>query len=235
MKLTKLTVALVLTSLPVAALADNSGIYIGGKLGTSFQQSKDMQSHGYFHNNSADFDYTTTKDKTKATFNIGANVGYDFKVVYHVPVRAELDYTYRSDAKMNTSTYIFSSISGTAGGEYEDDHFKIKNSTLMVNGYYDFYNSTGFTPYVGLGVGASFVKYKVEQQNYDYSFSKTHFAWAAMAGVSYQIDSNLVASAEYRYLDSGKIKDTTTEEHITDKWSTKLYSHDITIGIRYLF
>ncbi len=33
-------------------------------------------------------------------------------------------------------------------------------ATYMVNGYYDFHNSTAFTPYISAGVGLAHVKLK---------------------------------------------------------------------------
>ncbi|WP_392564061.1 porin family protein [Orbus wheelerorum] len=230
MRLKQLAIAITLGTISTVALAENTGFYVGGKLGASIMQSKDMQSHGHFYSTPTNYDYTLTKDKTKAVFNLGVNAGYDFNVSYNIPVRAELDYTYRTDAKINTSTYVFSSMDGNAGGDDEAENFKIRQSTLMANGYYDFYNSTAFTPYVGLGLGVSFVKYKDEA-----SISKTKFAWSTMAGVSYKVMSNLTANVEYRYLDSGKIKKDDSDGTWVDNFSAKLKTHDINIGLRYAF
>jgi len=236
MRLKQLAIAVALVTISTTALAENTGSYVGGKLGTSIMQSKGMQSHGYNSSSPTDYDYTLAKDKTKTVFNIGINAGYDFKVSYNLPIRAELDYTYRSDAKINTSTYTFSSMQGNAGGEYENDSFKISQSTLMVNGYYDFYTDTELTPYVGAGLGASFVKYKFKDEDGDKSsISKTQFAWSVMAGVSYKIMPNLTTNLEYRYLDSGKIKQNDNDDGWTDKFSAKLQSHDISVGLRYSF
>jgi len=229
MRLKQLAIAVALVTISTTALAENTGFYIGGKLGTSIMQSKGMHWQGSAYDGSG-YDYSLTKDKTKTVFNMGINAGYDFNVSYNLPVRAELDYTYRSNAKINTSTYFFSSIDGNSGGEYEDENFKISQSTLMVNGYYDFYTDTEFTPYVGAGLGASFVKYKDEA-----SISKTQFAWSLMAGVSYKVLSNLTTNIEYRYLDSGKIKQNDNDDGWTNKFSAKLQSHDISVGLRYSF
>ncbi|WP_392562302.1 outer membrane beta-barrel protein [Orbus sturtevantii] len=232
MRFKQLAIAITLASISTAALAENTGFYVGGKLGASIMQSKDIQSRGYDRTNT-DYDYILLGNKNKAVFNMGVNAGYDFNVSYQLPIRAELDYTYRSDAKISTSEYVFSSIAGNAGGAYsdEDANLKIGQSTLMVNGYYDFYNSTDFTPYVGAGLGMSFIKYKDEYTN----VSKTQLAWSAMAGVSYKVMPDLTASLEYRYLDSGKVKDNENDGDWQDKHSAKLNSNDISIGLRYAF
>ncbi|WP_392551364.1 porin family protein [Orbus wheelerorum] len=229
MRLKQLAIAVTLGTISTVALAENTGFYVGGKLGASIMQSKDVQSHGN-DVTGAGYDYDLYGDKTKTVFNLGVNAGYDFNVSYNIPVRAELDYTYRTDAKISTSDYIFSSMQGTAGGEYEHANFKIRQSTLMANGYYDFYNSTAFTPYVGLGLGVSFVKYKD-----DVDMSKTKFAWSAMAGVSYKVMSNLTANVEYRYLDSGKIKGSDSDDYMNYSSSAKLHTNDVSIGLRYAF
>lgn len=230
MKLKHIAIVTGLMTMSAMALADNTGFYMGGKLGASIIQSKDLREDGHYEGKS-DYDYISTTDKNKTVFNIGLTAGYDFNVAYNVPVRTELDYTYRTNAKVNTSAYYFSSITGSAGGDYEAYSFKVKQSTLMVNSYYDIYNSSNFTPYVGVGLGMAFVKYTSE----DISLSKTKFTWAAMAGVSYQVSNNLTADLEYRYLDSGKIKKQSSEGVWHYDSSAKLSSHDLTIGLRYAF
>lgn len=235
MKLKHIAIVTGLMTMSAMALADNTGFYMGGKLGASIIQSKDVQSNGHFYDGQG-YDYSSAKDKNKTVFNIGLNAGYDFNVIYGVPVRTELDYTYRTNADITTSDYVFSSMPASGGGvseggEYDSFSFKVKQSTLMVNSYYDFYNSSDFTPYVGVGLGMAFVKYSSE----DESYSKTKFAWAAMAGVSYQVTSNLTANLEYRYLDSGKIKDESNDGIWYEESSAKLSSHDLTIGLRYAF
>lgn len=233
MQLKHFIIALGLVTASTAVLADNSGFYIGGKIGASILQSKDVKSNGYSYSN-ADYDYSITDNKNKTVFNLGLNVGYDFNAQYAVSVRAELDYTYRSSAKISSSSYFFSSIGGTSGGDTYEERFKIKQSTLMLNGYYDFHNSSDFTPYLGLGVGMGFVKYKGEE-NDSSTISKTKFTWSAMAGVSYQLSKNLSANVEYRYLNSGKIEDTDSDGIWHDNFSAKLQSHDLNIGLRYAF
>ncbi|WP_392566301.1 porin family protein [Utexia brackfieldae] len=225
MKLTSLATVVALAAVSASAFAADTGFYVGGKLGASLMESRAAHVDSSFA--VGEPENLSIKNKTKTTFNVGASVGYDFNVLYQVPVRSELDYTYRSDAKIKTA------FLDSEDGAY-DSHFKIKNSTLMVNNYYDFYNSSDFTPYVGIGLGMSFNKYKFNEA--DDSFSKNKFAWAGMAGVSYKIDDNLTANVEYRYLDSGKIKYTESDgKNYTDNFSAKLRSHDLSVGLRYTF
>lgn len=220
MKLKHIATMVTLAALSTSAFAAETGFYVGGKLGASLMASRGVHTDSTYAVGAPESE--SIKNKTKTVFNIGFNVGYDFNTQFNVPVRSELDYTYRTDAKIKT---------GLDSAEYSD-HFKIKNSTLMVNNYYDFYNSSDFTPYVGVGLGMSFNKYKFEDAG---SISKNKFAWAGMAGVSYKIMDDLTANVEYRYLDSGKIKHTESDANSTDKFSAKLQSHDLSVGLRYTF
>ncbi len=91
----------------------------------------------------------------------------------------------------------------------------------LVNGYVDLGTWYGITPYVGAGVGVAHnrVKGMAETGGSNYAFgegvqtvaasnisngSKTSFAWALMAGVSYDVTQNLKLDLGYRYLNFGE-------------------------------
>ena len=78
----------------------------------------------------------------------------------------------------------------------------MKIATLMANAYYDFHNSTRFTPYIGGGVGAARIGFPENN-----GFANTHstdnrFAYQGMMGVSYTPESlpSTDWSVGYRYL-----------------------------------
>ncbi len=132
-------------------------------------------------------------------------------------LRADLTLGYRSNARVQDD---FTSLDA-----------KYKAYTAMVNVYYDIGNYRGFTPYVGAGVGLSHNKVTaVSLPVTSTSGSKTSFAYALHAGVSYDINEALAVDASYRYIDLGKGKsggDAFTYD--------KLASHDFRIGLRYRF
>lgn len=229
MSINKLTALIVLATLSSSALAANSGFYLGGKVGASYLQSKDLQDKWEWGDN---YDVDTVANKSKTVFNMGISAGYDFKFQYDLPIRMEIDYTYRSKAKINSIVDNYYFINGASGNDDSEPlEFKIKQTSLMVNSYYSFYNSSAFTPYVGFGLGTSFIKYQFEEDN----LSKTNFAWSLNAGASYSITDNLIADLEYRYIDSGKIKDHDFEHGSDINLSAKLKTHDLSIGLRYVF
>ena len=61
----------------------------------------------------------------------------------------------------------------------------------MVNFYYDFMPSSRISPYIGVGAGAAFIDSNTR-------FGDTQFAYQAMAGLAYHINSNWSAGVEAR-------------------------------------
>jgi opacity protein-like surface antigen len=90
---------------------------------------------------------------------------------------------------------------------------KIRSETVLVNGYVDFGAWGGFTPYVGGGVGVARLK-SVDYVDTTDSPSITgvmgqgtqqNFAWAAMAGVAYQVAPSWMVDFGFRHLDLGDV------------------------------
>lgn len=82
--------------------------------------------------------------------------------------------------------------------------------TLMVNGSFDFRNSSRFTPYVGAGLGMGLVELSdlavTTFANVPITFPDGDdevFAYQLYAGVGYWIFPQLIGYAEYRYLGTG--------------------------------
>jgi opacity protein-like surface antigen len=122
---------------------------------------------------------------------------------------------------------------------------KINSNTVLVNGYVDFGTWAGFTPYAGGGVGAA----RLRSLNYvntadsppangNVAGQGTHqnFAWAAMAGVAYQVAPNWLIDVGYRHLALGNVPSsggagTQTNAVVFRNLST----NEARIGVRYLF
>ena len=88
-----------------------------------------------------------------------------------------------------------------ADEEESDGYYRAKwelnyhQMDFMVNGYYDFHNSSAFTPFIGLGLGLfnQELTSKVESSGYwsrkgSSSVSETNFGVALAGGASYQIN-----------------------------------------------
>lgn len=122
----------------------------------------------------------------------------------------------------------------------------LRRFDALANAYVDLGTWAGFTPYVGAGVGFAGIRL---DGSYDYAapafgaYSHTKFAgktnydlaWAAMAGVSYNVSQNLIVDIGYRYLDLGTYevpRYTAAPFNVGNK--TDLTSHQIRAGVRYM-
>lgn len=104
---------------------------------------------------------------------------------------------------------------------------------MMANGYYDIGNFSGFTPYVGAGLGFANVRYKADLSSglkID-SDSDYRFAWALMAGVAIDVTSNVKVDLGYRFSDiSGGDMLSLPGYQIRDD---SLRSHQLRAGLRF--
>jgi len=132
-------------------------------------------------------------------------------------LRADITLGYRSEAQVEDS---FTSLDA-----------KYSALTVMANVYYDIVRYRGFTPYVGAGIGLS--RNKISDVALPVASSggtKTSFAYALHAGVSYDFSEALTVDASYRYIDLGKGESGGIVVDYDD-----LKSHDFRIGLRYRF
>ncbi len=127
--------------------------------------------------------------RTKDGLGFGAAAGAEINKNY----RAEAEFGYRRNKAKNEAD------AGTSAYSY------------MVNGYYDFKNSSPVTPYFGAGVGLAHVK--LYEGTTNTAASDNVFAYQFMTGLSYDIDANNTVYTGYRYfgtqdavLKSGGIK-----------------------------
>ncbi len=93
----------------------------------------------------------------------GGGFGYRFTNSFRTDITAD----YRSSTKSNGNgaTACEYGVLGTAGGyrSYQglcDPHSfgRLSRATVLLNGYYDFNNFNGITPYIGAGAGTSILK-----------------------------------------------------------------------------
>ncbi|MCV5625713.1 porin family protein, partial [Escherichia coli] len=81
----------------------------------------------------------------------------DFYQHYNVPVRTEVEFYGRGNAE---SKYRLSYWESAGGAEFDDAQNKLSVNTLMLNAYYDFRNSSAFTPWISAGRGYARVHHK---------------------------------------------------------------------------
>lgn len=153
---------------------------------------------------------------------IVAGGGYAFG-----PFRVEGEFGWRDNGLENVTTPSLGRGSGTGD---------IEPLSMMVNAYYDFDTGTKFTPYLGAGVGAVDLEGKIEESGTTITnMGEFGFGYQGIAGVAYQVDSQLSIKADYRYL-------ATTETGLPDNaaigpGTAKMayQSHSILLGFIYRF
>ncbi len=150
--------------------------------------------------------------------------GYDFWPQQMLPLRVEIEFAMRGNSETEWSGW-----KGTS-------EMTFNSTTLLANVYYDFHNSTAFTPYIGAGLGLAFnyLGFDTEYNN-GYSDSmddrQTNFAWQVGAGVAYAINENIAVDVAYRYLDLGY---TQVDSYAGDA-GIRPYNHEFMLGLRFGF
>ncbi len=138
---------------------------------------------------------------------ISPHIAYGVRSGY---VRGELELNFSHPIKANRDAY----------------KMNLKKYSAMANVYFDYLTCTPWTPYVGAGLGYSYLK-----ENFVHK-SVYNLAWQAMAGIAYDINSNWTIDAGYRYADLGRIRKNLGEGNVT---KTKVRDHEIMLGARYNF
>jgi opacity protein-like surface antigen len=161
-------------------------------------------------------------------------VGFGYKYQWF---RADLIYDRAGPTRVRATTTV-----ATGQPQYSA---KIDTQTVLVNGYVDFGTWGGFTPYVGGGVGAARLKSVNYVDTSDPSPAANgvtgqgmhqNFAWAAMAGVAYQVAPNLLIDVGYRYISLGNVPSSDGAGTRTNAVVFKgQHTNEARIGVRYMF
>jgi opacity protein-like surface antigen len=136
----------------------------------------------------------------------GVGVGYIWGPCFRTDLTVDL-HSIMSTQLSGDETYV------NASGLQErsvQDKTKLMSTILLANAYYDIRTGTAFTPYIGAGLG-----FAVNQITRSFTFVDTgpdvdvsvsdrstqvQFAGAAMAGLTYDINSFVALDVNYRYL-----------------------------------
>ena len=147
---------------------------------------------------------------------VGLGVGYQFNNWLRFDVTGE----YRGGSRMQ-SLYLINDPGGSNQTQAADFYSGDLSSFVgLINGYADLGTWSGFTPYVGAGVGfarntlsgVTDISYNTigGAQTSSGGIAADHstlgFAWALMAGVAFDVTQNLKLDVNYRYLDLGKFE-----------------------------
>ena len=221
---------------PEITVQQASGWYLRGDVGYSFNKIRGVE---YYQGSNAllsDFDSVSLKD----SFLIGGGVGYQINSY----LRTDVTFDYLASADFRGGT------SGECGGFpcTSSDKSYLHAYSLMANAYVDLGTYGYVTPYLGAGIGGTYVKWgKLRNTICDDPgrpgcYTTEHggekswrFTYALMAGATIDITCALKADVGYRF------------RHVTggdmfgyadnggpgrDKG---FYSHEARVGARYVF
>jgi opacity protein-like surface antigen len=154
-------------------------------------------------------------------FQIGGAIGYHFDRNF----RGEMEGFYRrNDLNSLSASGTAFGISFTAATPVSGE---ATNAGMMGNLYWDFVNSSKFTPYIGGGVGFTRAGVDITIGSSSASVNDTVFAYQAMAGVKYAVTSKVSVNLGYRYFACSDPKFDTTE--------VENQTHNVDFGLTYDF
>jgi len=167
-----------------------------------------------------DRQYSLTDSDIDDSWSVGGGIGYYFTPRF----RGDITVDYLADTEIEGEN--LDATAPVGGGKRT---FDLHSTVALANLYYDFNMHGKFSPYVGVGLGVAYnetgagnaagTTYARGLTGAIDGASETNFAWALMAGASYQITTGFRLDASYRYLDlgsaqSGAINDTTVDVNV---------------------
>ena len=188
---------------------------------------------------------------------VSAKVSYDInKVKAKVDIKGE-DASLKSMKRLNKNlvgTHVAAGVrAGYVRGELElnvptrdvrrgnffgngDGSFKLYKRSAMANVYFDYLTCTPWTPYVGAGLGMSYLKGQLFNGGQKVMDKSTYsLAWQVMGGIAYEFNSHWAIDLGYRYADYGRIRKNEGFRggNVVSKITAR--DHEIMLGARYTF
>ena len=207
--------------LPVTAMAEDSTgnkMYVGFNLGMSMPVDSDGSYRDFYNGYGYKVSTTVEADSGFAT---GMVIGRSFN---NFRLEGELAYQ-----KNDINSYTENGVTFDdgdyypIGDKYSVSDADITSKALLVNGYYDFKNSSNFTPFVGVGVGFA----DVELSYYGESESDTVPAAQVSIGANFAFTEKVSLDLKYRYF--------VTKDLDFDGETQEYSSNNVYTGIRYSF
>ena len=213
------------------------GWYLRGDLGYSKPKFKDAD-YSTIDNcatcgGNRTFGSNTLYGDLKGSFLIGGGVGYQLTDYF----RTDLTVDYMTRAKFEGNTFGEACNGDLNCASDERAHFSALS--ILANAYVDLGNFSGFTPYVGAGIGGTRVRWSdLDDVRYGGTMEGTanwRFTYALMAGASVDLTQNLKLDAGYRYrhINGGKMFE--GNRYIGDGYDKGMDIHDFRVGLRYMF
>lgn len=235
---------------PYAAPLEVSGWYLRGDVGVGIASLRSVTSTF----NAPVPDFALDESHLDDSAFVGLGVGYQFNNWFRADLTGEYRTSQRFQSIESYGIYDYNNVPpNRVGTGFDTYNGSIQSSVFLVNGYIDLGHWYGWTPYVGGGVGVAY--HRVESLS-DVGAGSTYqgagngglgwapnksngaFAWALMAGVSFDVTPNLKLDISYRYLDMGDAKSgviaCTTPGCVLETQKYHLASNDIRFGLRWM-
>ncbi len=157
----------------------------------------------------------------------GLGIGYRFNESFRTDLTFDFMSAHKLSGNLTTTT---------------QDRLSQQSIALMANGYYDVLKYSGFTPYIGAGIGVAQINTDSISRDINglttYTFGKSTgyaFTAAAMTGVAIDIGHGLQADLGYRLAWIGHSRTgTETTGTLTGPINVSDYvSHQFRVGLRY--
>jgi opacity protein-like surface antigen len=220
------------------AVIETGGWYLRGDMGWSYNKLRGADFYQGSNGTYRSFDST----RLKSGFTLGGGVGY--QINDHFRTDVTLDYMFKS--KFNGST---SGSCGVAGNCISRDVSSLTALSLLANAYVDIGHYGIVTPYVGAGIGGTYVNWKGldntscedgDPTNCDPTFrhrgkKSWRFTYALMAGASVDVTCNLKADLGYRFRHVTKGEMFGFNAGGGPGYDKGFYSHEARAGLRYSF
>ena len=176
---------------PVQANASSvNGFYIAPKITFSLMNTETTGITGYAF------------DGDGAPVGAGVALGFDFYPQFDSPMRLEFEWSWHSQFEDDDHVTV-----GNVANVYYKNETGLQ--TVFVNAYYDFYVHPRFIPYVGAGLGFSFINSESTLTSGSLRSTlgentSTNFAWNVSAGVAIPLTQNIALDFSYRYAQFGE-------------------------------
>jgi opacity protein-like surface antigen len=224
---------------PEVAVAEASGWYLRGDLGYNFNKLRGAK---FFQGGSSADEASFTTSSIKDSFWVGGGVGY--QVNSYLRTDLTFDYMFKSDFKGSTTGSCGVAVACTS-----TDLAALKAYTLMANAYVDLGTYAYFTPYIGGGIGGSYVKWDklrntscetADPTNCDDTVEhggkgSWRFAYQLMAGASIDVTCNVKADLGYRFRHTMGGDMFGYASSGGPGYDKGFYSHSVHAGARYVF
>ncbi|MDQ0457068.1 outer membrane protein [Rhizobium paknamense] len=214
-----------------------SGWYLRGDVGYSFNK---LRGAHYFQGSNASLTDFTKADLDDSFWG-GAGVGYQI----NSHLRTDLTFDYLGKADFSGSTHGSCGVSTACTSR---DLSSLQAYTLMANAYVDLGTYASITPYVGAGIGGSYVKWDklkntaCADDGSGCDGTVTHdgkgswrFAYQVMVGASVDITCDWKADAGYRFRHTLSGDMFGYRDNGGPGSDKGFYSHQLYAGARYQF